>query len=148
MLSGSQHLLSTGERGVGPLAEEGIGANHSQLDLLEYIVESMQQRPMYLRALMAALLFQEICRIDACAVALQRLITLLTSAEKGSPYPRSDRPPEQYHVDLQMKGFRDSARAPSWPDRATPPGRRARSNPRVLTHHQDEHFWRPCAPGL
>ena len=90
---------------LGPLAEEGIGATHSQLDLLEYIVESMQQRPMYLRALMAALLFQEIGRIDACAVALPAPDTLLTSAERGALILDQTDLLEQYHVDLQMKGF-------------------------------------------
>ena len=90
---------------LGPLAEEGIGATHSQLDLLEYIVESMQQRPMYLRALMAALLFQEIGRIDACAVALPAPDTLLTSAERGALILDQPALLEQYHVDLQMKGF-------------------------------------------
>ena len=89
----------------GPLAEEGTGATHSQLDILEYIVESMQQRPMLLQALKTALLFQESGEIDQYAAGLPGPDALWTSAERGAFFLQQSNILEQHHSDPQVGGL-------------------------------------------
>ncbi len=48
----------------GPLAEEGIGATHAQMETLEFYVGQVQEKPALYRALTLALLFQEIGKLE------------------------------------------------------------------------------------
>lgn len=69
----------------GPLAEEGIGPTLAQMDTLEYLVKRVEERPPLYRALMLALLFQEIGK-DALLVSanLQGMELPVTHAELGA----------------------------------------------------------------
>jgi hypothetical protein len=87
----------------GALAEEGIGASHSQLDLLEYIAESIQQRPLLLGALMVALLFQEIGKIEASSTGLFESDVFRTPAERGAFVLERTDILDRYNLDPQMK---------------------------------------------
>ncbi|MFP5212823.1 MAG: hypothetical protein ACLGPL_05540, partial [Acidobacteriota bacterium] len=68
----------------GPLAEEGIGATHSQMDVLEYLVDRVQQRPLLYKALTLSLLFQEIGKIERYGARLLEAEPRLTHAEQGA----------------------------------------------------------------
>lgn len=68
----------------GPLAEEGIGATHAQLETLEYLVDRIQQRPTIYQALTLALLYQEIGKIEKYGRALPAAAEWWTHAEAGA----------------------------------------------------------------
>lgn len=67
----------------GPLAEEGIGATHAQMDVLEYLVERIQQQPFLYQAMTLALLFQEIGRVERYFKALDCHARFLPHGERG-----------------------------------------------------------------
>ncbi len=48
----------------GPLAEEGIGASHPQLEALEFYIDRIREKPSLQQALTFALLFQEIGKLE------------------------------------------------------------------------------------
>ncbi len=48
----------------GPLAEEGIGVTHAQMETLEFYIGQVQEKPALYRALTLALLFQEIGKLE------------------------------------------------------------------------------------
>jgi len=56
----------------GPLAEEGIGVSHAQMDILEYLVERIQQRPVFYQSLTLALLYQEIGKLTDYSASFPR----------------------------------------------------------------------------
>lgn len=71
----------------GPLAEEGIGATHAQMDILEHLVERIQQQPSLYQALTLALLFQEIAKIEMYSIAAEdadEAASCWMHAEQGS----------------------------------------------------------------
>lgn len=68
----------------GPLAESGIGASHSQLDILEYLVDRIQQRPQLYQALTLALLFQDIGKIESYGVSHPEVDLYWTHAARGA----------------------------------------------------------------
>ena len=51
----------------GPLAEEGIGATHAQMETLEFYIDRIREKPAIYQALTMALLFQEIGKLDQYA---------------------------------------------------------------------------------
>jgi len=87
----------------GPLAEEGIGASRPQLDILEYVADSIQQRPLLLGAFMVAMLFQEIGKIEACPTGLSGPDALWTPAERGALNLERTDILERYNLDPQLK---------------------------------------------
>lgn len=68
----------------GPLAEEGIGPTYGQMDILEYIVERIQQRPALYQALTFALIFQDIGKIEQYSDSLLEPEPRFTHAEQGA----------------------------------------------------------------
>lgn len=51
----------------GPLAEEGLGATHPQLEALEFYIDRIREKPVLQQALTFALLFQEIGKLELFA---------------------------------------------------------------------------------
>ena len=68
----------------GPLAEEGIGATHAQMEILEYITERIQERMNLCQALNLSLVFQDIGKVDAYRASLPELADSWTHAEVGA----------------------------------------------------------------
>ncbi|MGA7876732.1 MAG: hypothetical protein WCA08_13810 [Desulfoferrobacter sp.] len=68
----------------GPLAEEGIGATHAQMETLEYLIDRVQQRSIIYQGLTFALLFQEIGKIDMYSEVLPAAADWWTHAEAGA----------------------------------------------------------------
>jgi len=68
----------------GPLAEEGIGPTHAQMDILEYMVERIHQDPLLYRAFTFSLLFQDIGKIEQYAATLLEPGPRPTHAEQGA----------------------------------------------------------------
>jgi hypothetical protein len=89
----------------GPLAEEGIGANYSQLEVLEQIVEALQRRPLVLKALMVALLFQEIGKNAGSYSVLSGSEELWTRGERGAQVLEQTDILQSYNLDPQLKDF-------------------------------------------
>jgi len=83
----------------GPLAEEGIGASHAQLDILEFIVNRIQQRPVLYQSLTFALLFQDIGKIDEYVKAFPEVDDCWTHAEKGAIILERSTVLDQYQLD-------------------------------------------------
>ncbi len=72
------------KREFGPLAEEDIGAKHTQLEILEHLVDRLQEIPSLYRAFTLALLFQDIGKVDQYARRLVSEAVYFTHAEKGA----------------------------------------------------------------
>ncbi|NLI82166.1 MAG: hypothetical protein GX443_10850 [Deltaproteobacteria bacterium] len=87
----------------GPLAEEGIGASHAQMDILEYILERIQQRPALYQALTLALLFQEIGKTEYFAALIPPKETRWTHAERGAMILERSDLLDKYRLDPQVK---------------------------------------------
>ena len=68
----------------GPLAGEGIGASHAQMEILEYLIDRVRQRPMLYQALTFALLYQEIGKIEKYVGALPEIDGYRSHAEAGA----------------------------------------------------------------
>lgn len=83
----------------GPLAEEGIGASHAQLDILEYLVERIHQRPLLYQALTFALLFQDIGKIEEYVKEFPDVDDCWTHAQKGAVVLKRSKVLKQYHLD-------------------------------------------------
>lgn len=67
----------------GPLAEEGIGATHAQMDILEYITERVQERSNLCQALNLSLIFQDIGKVTPYRVSFPEIADSWTHAEAG-----------------------------------------------------------------
>jgi len=87
----------------GPLAEEGIGANHPQMDILEYLVERIQQRPMLYQALTLALLFQDIGKVDSYITETLQTNDVRTHARRGALILERSGILRRYHLDPQVE---------------------------------------------
>jgi len=87
----------------GPLAEEGIGATHAQLETLEYLVDRIQQRPTVYQGLTFALLFQEIAKIESYAEALPADAEWWTHAEAGALILERSEVLEKYQLGAQVE---------------------------------------------
>ncbi|MDY0040639.1 MAG: hypothetical protein RBS57_10035 [Desulforhabdus sp.] len=87
----------------GPLAEEGIGATHAQMETLEYLVDRIQQRPAVYQSLTMALLFQEIAKIETYAEALPDHADWWTHAEAGALILERSEVLEKYQLGSQVE---------------------------------------------
>ncbi len=87
----------------GPLAEEGIGASHAQMDILEYLVERIQQRPVFYQSLTLALLLQEIGKINELCTSLPGVDQRWTHAERGAMLLEQSDILDKYQLDPQAK---------------------------------------------
>lgn len=87
----------------GPLAEEGIGASHAQMDILEYLVERIQQRPALYQALTLALLLQEIGKTEKYSTLLPEEEMRWTHAERGAMILQETDLLEKYRLDPHVK---------------------------------------------
>ncbi|MEN6486899.1 MAG: hypothetical protein ABFD98_18635 [Syntrophobacteraceae bacterium] len=87
----------------GPLAEEGIGASHSQMEVLEYLVERIQQRPVLYQALTLALIFQEIGKIERYSEALLEAGPHWTHAAQGANILEKSDLLDKYDLDSQVQ---------------------------------------------
>jgi hypothetical protein len=83
----------------GSLAEGGIGASHAQLDILEYLIDRIQQRPSLYQALSFALLFQDIGKVEQYSEAFPGAAARWTHAEQGALILESSGLLKQYHLD-------------------------------------------------
>lgn len=91
------------KREFGPLAEEGIGATHAQMETLEYLVDRIRQRPTLCQALTLALLFQEIGKIEQYGVSLPSDADWWTHAEAGALILERSEVLEKYQLDPQVE---------------------------------------------
>ncbi len=87
----------------GPLAEEGIGATHAQMETLEYLVDHVQQRSTIYQALTLALLFQEIGKIGIYGDVLPAAADWWTHAEAGALILEGSRMLEKYQVGARVE---------------------------------------------
>ena len=87
----------------GPLAEEGIGVSHSQMEVLEYLVERVQQSPILYQALTLALIFQEIGKIERYSASLLEAGPRWTHAEQGANILERSDLLEKYELDSQVQ---------------------------------------------
>lgn len=87
----------------GPLAEEGIGASHAQMDILEFLVERIQQRPVFYQSLTLALLYQEIGKIREYSASFPEVGQRWTHAERGAMILEQSDILEKYRLDPQVK---------------------------------------------
>ncbi len=89
----------------GPLAEEGIGASHAQMDILEYLVERIQQQASLYQSFTLALLFQEIGKIEGYCVDAQEGNSTAhwTHAEQGAFVLQETHLLDRYKLDPQVK---------------------------------------------
>jgi len=91
------------KREFGPLAEEGIGATHAQMETLEYLVDRIQQRPTIYQGLTLALLFQEIGKIEQYGAALPSEADWWTHAEAGALILERSEVLEKYQLGPQVE---------------------------------------------
>jgi hypothetical protein len=87
----------------GHLAEGGIGASHAQLDILEYLIDRIQQRPLLYQAFTLALLFQDIGKIEPYATAYPEAAARWTHAEQGALILEKSELLSKYHLDPQIQ---------------------------------------------
>ncbi len=87
----------------GPLAEEGVGASHAQLDILEYLVERIQQTPLFYHAMIFALLFQDIGKIDQHSNLLPEGEVRWTHAEQSALILERSEVLKRYSLDHQLE---------------------------------------------
>ncbi len=87
----------------GALAEEGIGATHSQLETLEFWVERIQEKPVLYQALTLALLFQEIGKLEPYSAALFDEGIRWTHAEEGALILEKSAILDKYGLDHQVE---------------------------------------------
>jgi len=87
----------------GPLAEEGIGASHAQLDILEYLLDRVQQRPHYYQALTLALLFQDIGKIESYGEVHPEVDLCWTHAARGAQVLRKAGILKSYDLDSHVE---------------------------------------------
>ena len=87
----------------GPLAEEGIGASHAQMEVLEYLVERIQQRPALYQALTLALIFQEVGKIERYAESLLEAGPSWTHSEQGARILERSDLLDKYELDPQVQ---------------------------------------------
>lgn len=87
----------------GALAEEGVGASHSQMDILEYLVETLRHRPSLLDALTIALLFQETGKLESLSETLGEEETFRPHAEVGAMALERSQILESIGMDPQQK---------------------------------------------
>ncbi|MCU0589001.1 MAG: hypothetical protein MUF52_12720 [Syntrophobacteraceae bacterium] len=87
----------------GPLAEAGIGASHAQLDILEYLVDRIQQRPHYYQALTLALLFQDIGKIESYGEVHPEVDLCWTHADRGAQVLRRAGILKSYDLDPHVE---------------------------------------------
>lgn len=85
----------------GPLAEEGIGATHAQMENLEFYVDRIQEKPALYQALTMALLFQEIGKLDQFANLEGGPRS--THAEQGALVLEKTDILSKYHLDPQVE---------------------------------------------
>ncbi len=86
----------------GPLAEEGTGATHAQLDVLENLVASIQSEPLLREALTYALLFQDIGKIESHGSFDPLLAERWTHAERGAEILERARVLERYELQPEV----------------------------------------------
>lgn len=91
------------KREFGPLAEEGIGATHAQMETLEYLVDRIQQRPTVYQGLTLALLFQEIGKIEQYGSSLPNEAGWWTHAEAGALILERSEVLEKYRLGPQVE---------------------------------------------
>jgi hypothetical protein len=87
----------------GPLAEAGIGASHAQLDILEYLVDRIQQRPHYYQALTLALLFQDIGKIESYGAVHPEVDLHWTHAARGAEILKKAGILKRYELDPHVE---------------------------------------------
>lgn len=89
----------------GPLAGEGTGADHTQMDILENIVDRIRQRPFLYQAFTLALLFQDIGKIDKYISAFPKTCIYCTHAERGAAILERSDILERYQLDAQVRNL-------------------------------------------
>ncbi|MCE5336405.1 MAG: hypothetical protein LLG06_17640 [Desulfobacteraceae bacterium] len=89
------------KREFGPLAEEGLGATHPQLEALEYYIDKVREKPALARALTFALLFQEIGKLDIFAGA--DTVNYWTHARQGAEILSREGLLKHYDLDQQSE---------------------------------------------
>jgi len=87
----------------GPLAEEGIGVTHAQMDVLEYLVERVQQQPFLYQAMTLALLFQEIGRLESYYGKLDDAVRFLSHGERGGAILEQLKILKRYRLDPRVE---------------------------------------------
>jgi hypothetical protein len=86
----------------GPLAEEGIGASHAQIETLELLIERIQQRPLLYKALTTALLFQDIGKIGKYNHIFPHPHIRISHAEDGAAILRKCGILDKYQLEAQL----------------------------------------------
>lgn len=87
----------------GPLAEEGIGASHAQMDILEYLVDRIQQRPMLYQALTLALLFRDMGKKEGHTEAFPEIRDQWIHSERGALLLEKSDTLKKYHLDPEVE---------------------------------------------
>ncbi len=87
----------------GALAEEGVGAGHAQLEILEYVVDRVKQRPFLYQALNMALLLQEIGKVERYTQDLPQVASHWTHAEAGALVLEQREILRRYQLDPQVE---------------------------------------------
>ncbi|MGV8074612.1 MAG: hypothetical protein AB2L11_08665 [Syntrophobacteraceae bacterium] len=87
----------------GPLAEEGIGASHAQMDILEYLVESIKQRPLLYQSLTLAVLFQDIGKTKQYYLPIPEVETLWTNSERSALVLERAEVLKRFNLEPQME---------------------------------------------
>lgn len=88
----------------GPLAAEDIGAKHHQLEILEHFLERIhQERPALTQALMLALLFQDLGKLETSAEETKILERIWTHAERSAHILQQTRTLGQYGLSKDVQ---------------------------------------------
>lgn len=86
----------------GPLAEEGTGATHSQLDTLETMVSALMKDDVLRKALTYALLFQDIGKVEHYGAVDPEVDGRWTHAERGALILERCKILEKYDLDPEL----------------------------------------------
>ncbi|MHC1726825.1 MAG: hypothetical protein AB9866_12595 [Syntrophobacteraceae bacterium] len=85
----------------GPLAEEGLGASHPQLEVLEFYINRIREKPALQQALSFALLFQEIGKLEQFSCSQTE--NYWTHGRRGAEILRKLNILNKYGVDAQIE---------------------------------------------
>jgi hypothetical protein len=87
----------------GPLAEEGMGVSHTQMEILENLVNRIQQNALLHQTLTLALLFQDVGKIEKYTKRIPESCVYCTHAERGAVILEQSNLLEKYQLKPQVR---------------------------------------------